>query len=315
LAQILRSTLAEEGDEAVVTPRLGTVPTVTPTGKAAVAPLTRRPESGAEFTPNLGGTTFSASALRKQLEAEGVQVLSDEQSWSVNGRGWTELADLDATGHSLELKLVDRIAQEVAAIASGIRQLLDDGWARVHVVTDHGWLLMPGGLPKVELPEHLTEVRKPRCARLHDGAPADPGQPVYPWTWDPSVRIAVPRGIAAFTANRVYEHGGVSPQESITPHVVVTRGAAIGGVKIDGVKWISLRCRIDYSAAPSGAVVELRRSPGDASSAVATSKKIEGTAEVSVLVADDALIGEPAYVVILSGAGEILAQLPTTIGS
>ena len=33
-----------------------------------------------------------------------------------------------------------------------IRELLDAGWKRVDVVTDHGWMLLPGGMEKVELP-------------------------------------------------------------------------------------------------------------------------------------------------------------------
>ena len=41
------------------------------------------------------------------------------------------------------------------------------------MITDHGWLLMPGDLPKVELPEHLTEIRKGRCARLKEGSQTD----------------------------------------------------------------------------------------------------------------------------------------------
>ena len=53
--------------------------------------------------------------------------------------------------------------------------LLEAGWREVRVVTDHGWLLLPGGLPKVDLPEHLTVVRKgplrpPQERRAHRSA-------------------------------------------------------------------------------------------------------------------------------------------------
>ncbi len=39
-----------------------------------------------------------------------------------------------------------------------IEALLGAGWREVRVVTDHGWLWLPGGLPKVDLPKYLTRV-------------------------------------------------------------------------------------------------------------------------------------------------------------
>ena len=47
---------------------------------------------------------------------------------------------------------------------SGSSRLLEAGWKEVRVVTDHGWLLMPKGLPKSELPKYLTATRWRRCA-------------------------------------------------------------------------------------------------------------------------------------------------------
>ena len=44
--------------------------------------------------------------------------------------------------------------------------VLGTGWARVRVVTDHGWLLVPGGMPKVELPAHLVATKWARCASM-----------------------------------------------------------------------------------------------------------------------------------------------------
>ena len=37
-------------------------------------------------------------------------------------------------------------------------------------MTDHGWLLLPGGLPKTQLNEGLTETRWGRCALIKEGA-------------------------------------------------------------------------------------------------------------------------------------------------
>ena len=43
-------------------------------------------------------------------------------------------------------------------------RLLEAGWTSVRIVTDHGWLYLPEGLPKVDLPKHLTLSRWARCA-------------------------------------------------------------------------------------------------------------------------------------------------------
>ena len=49
-------------------------------------------------------------------------------------------------GHKLGARLAGQIADGVAEIAEIVLRLARQG-RRVRVVTDHGWLLMPGGLP------------------------------------------------------------------------------------------------------------------------------------------------------------------------
>ncbi|MCV7176147.1 BREX-1 system phosphatase PglZ type B [Mycolicibacterium sphagni] len=313
VGQTLRARLGASGMTASLTPRIAAVPTMTSSGKPAVSPLTVALGSGGALAPTSDGVEVNAPMLRKLLVAESVQTLSPDETGETTGRAWTETGDLDGTGHKLGIKLVDRIAQEVADVATRVQQLLGAGWKRVHIVTDHGWLLMPGGLPKVELPVHLAVTRKSRCARLTAGA-GNVDQPTFKWTWDPSVRIVVPRGVAAFEAGCIYEHGGVSPQESITPHIIVTSGAVVGRARIEGVRWRGLRCRVDFAQVPHGASLDVRRMPGDAAGSLVTSKAVEGTDEASVLVEDDSAMGLSAFVVIVSVSGEILAQLPTKVG-
>ena len=43
------------------------------------------------------------------------------------------------------------VGAELDGIVERIVALLDAGWASVRLVTDHGWLLIPGSLPKTEL--------------------------------------------------------------------------------------------------------------------------------------------------------------------
>jgi hypothetical protein len=98
----------------------------------------------------------------------------------------------------------------------------------VRVVTDHGFLYLPGGFAKSELPQHLTAARKGRCARLVDGA--DPQPLEAPWAWAPDERIAYPRGTAVFELGSVYEHGGISLQECAVPTIDVAPRQAGDGV-------------------------------------------------------------------------------------
>src|SRR3546814_2915340 len=63
---------------------------------------------------------------------------------------------------------------QLALIVERIAELCEAGWKHIRIVTDHGWLLMPGGLPKSELPRHQTETRWGRCAVLKDSAHGTP---------------------------------------------------------------------------------------------------------------------------------------------
>ena len=92
------------------------------------------------------------------------------------GGGWTECGSIDSLGHSLQIGLVHQLLPELERIAERVASLLQAGWHRVRVVTDHGWLLLPGGLPKVELAPYLTETKWARCARVK-------GQPDLNFQW------------------------------------------------------------------------------------------------------------------------------------
>jgi hypothetical protein len=105
------------------------------------------------------------------------------------------------------------------------------------VVTDHGWLLLPGGLPKAELHATLTETRWGRFAVLKD-AIAEQDLPSLPWSFDPGVPIALAPGISVFVEGKEYDHGGLSLQESVVPILEVrAREEAEGAPRIVKVTW------------------------------------------------------------------------------
>ena len=200
-------------------------------------------------------------------------------------------------------------------IATRIEDLLDAGWKRITVVTDHGWLLMPGGLPKNEdLPVAVTETKKGRCARIKDGA--DPLVPTVPWHWDPDVRIAVAPGISCFEANQTYEHGGVSPQECVVPRLTIKRGVGeTAGAAITSLKWLGLTLVVEFSGFPDGAKIDLRTSAGDEASSIADVARVTGgDGKVILLVGDEDLEGQRSHLVLVGAEGSLLLHNETTVG-
>lgn len=295
--------------------RFSAIPTVTPTAKPAVSPIAHLlhpgPKLSASASPD--GSALSVEGLRKLLESGGWQILGDGSWGDESGRGWLEGGDIDTQGHNLPLKLPHRVMSEARQIAEQIRELLDRGWKRVVVVTDHGWLHLPGGLPKAELPLNTAELRKGRCARIAENAKVE--HLTLPWRWDPSVRIAVAPGIACYEAGKVYEHGGVSPQECVIPHLVVEASAppaSVGAAIIRTVAWTGFRCRIEAEG-PDDALVDIRMRPADPTSSVASEPKALGAGRCALVVPDDQLEGRAAVVVLLDPAGAVLAQRYTTI--
>src|SRR6202011_765510 len=119
------------------------------------------------------------------------------------------------------------VEAEVRDLVSRIVALLKAGWSDLVVVTDHGWLLVPGGLPKVELKSFLAEHRWGRCAALK--SQAQTSAPLFKWQWNPQVTIASPPGAGCFRASMEYSHGGVSLQEMVTPVLRLIAGRRPAG--------------------------------------------------------------------------------------
>lgn len=308
--------------------RLAPFPTLTPTGQPAVAPVDAeiRATWGAGQGFDAGdsqGRSLKGGVLRAALRASDVQYLDwgDVTEGEPSGIGWTQMNDIDSAGHATKGARFESVIDGLLdRVATRITDLLDAGWARVVVVTDHGFLYPARAAMKVELPLTVTEgeaARKPRVARLREGAP-DSGFPTVPWTWDPSVRMVSAPGAAAFEAGARYEHGGLSPQECVIPVVTVTRPLSAlekSLVHVTAVKWIGRRCRIDLAPPRSDVTVELRTYAGDPATAVAGPKTPHSDGEVKLVISEeDAAEGTDVHVVVLDAAGTVVAQHPTQVG-
>jgi hypothetical protein len=315
LAVELAQELDQQGLQTKLEWSLAAVPTVTSTCKPAVSPVAHDFTAGPELAPQCtGGQSYSQDQLKRALDNNRWAFIPADSEGNPAGRGWLEGGDIDNLGHSLGAKLAHQLPSQVSAIRARVSELVAAGWQVVKVVTDHGWILLPGKLPKTHLPEHLTVKRKGRCARLTDAAVSPPGLPVLPWRWDPQVRIVVAPGIHAFEDGKVYEHGGISPQESVVPVLTVTTPAPsskASQLSID-VSWAGLAVQVECGSAPEGAIVDVRARAADPETSLINRPKALKDGKVR-LMAGDEHEGSAAFVVVLGAGNQLLGQQLTHI--
>jgi hypothetical protein len=292
-------------------------PSVTATAKPAVSPVAKLLDGDPaedEFRPRIkaAGKALTHPRFKQLVADQGVQFLSEGETGDPKGRAWTECGSIDHTGHKEGAKLARRIEEEVRGLVDRIRQLVDAGWKEVRVATDHGWLLLPGGLPKVEMPKYLTETRWGRCAIVREGSQVE--VPQVPWAWNSQVYVAVATGIGAFRAGLEYDHGGLSLQECLVPRFTVRRLVGRSTGKIESLAWRGLRCRVEVSGASAGWRVHLRPTAGDEGSVLSTPQAVDDNGRATLLVTNDDRIGDPAVVVLLSADGQVVAKRSTLVG-
>jgi len=296
------------------------LPSVTASGKAWCSPVSAYisgTDADFEFEPRVAadGKALSGHNFRKLLTAHGVQPLDKHETGDPQGQAWTEAGDLDHYGHEHGVRLARDLDTQLDQVVERVAELCEAGWKHVRIVTDHGWLLMPGGLTKTELPKHQAETRWGRCAVLKDSAHGTPL--TFGWDWCKNVQVAYAPGASSFIAGAEYAHGGISLQECLVPVLRFDCFAATGQtalVTIRSVTWKGLRCAVMVDGASPGHHVDIRTKAALASSSLATSvKPLEG-GKASLAVADDEHMGAAAVVVVLSADGEVLQKQATSVG-
>jgi hypothetical protein len=323
LGASLKEVLEARGLKASLRHLLAPLPTVTASDKPLASPVHKNcsgSAGGGDFTPLLttSGQPATTARLRSEMARQGVELVDVENlSLATNTAqgGWAEVGRLDEMGHSLGIALARQVPLELESIAGAASRLLDSGWRRVQIVTDHGWMLVPGGLPKITLPASVVATRWARCALVQGESQVE--VPVFPWHWNNDVRIAVPPGAGSFIAGAEYAHGGMSLQECVIPELVVERGTTAASAKIAAIVWKGLRCRVTVETNAAGAVVELRRNwrqPDPAGTRIAAPKSPNDEGVASLAVERDELEGTAAMVVVVDGTGRVLTHQPTTIG-
>lgn len=321
-ARRLAASLEARGCQIAESMNWTALPSVTATGKAAVSPVKKK-ISGADdcddFEPCVAATGQSLKGgyhLDKLLKDGGWKVLGRTDNGDGQGNAWCEFGDIDSEGHARGWKLAKYIDPLLVEITERISSLLAAGWNSVKVVTDHGWLLMPGKLPKIEMSNDLTDNKWGRCASIKPGAST--GERLYPWFWNPNQQFALADGVSCYRRSEEYTHGGLSLQECLTLELVVTKGGAATGkatAEVTDIAWKGLRCTVAVDGQYGILSLDIRTQAGDPTSSVVVSvKPLKDNGTASVVVENEELQGRAAHLVLLNAAGELVAEANTVIG-
>lgn len=319
-AKRLAALLIGKGFSVFETARWAPLPSVTGTGKPAVAPLLAQASIISEDPPGYNFEILNTSQLRKIIRDNGYEILLNNGAEVPNRKDvrklWIECGDIDHEGHSHGCKMARQINSILDELAGLIESLLLKGWNTIKIVTDHGWLLIPGGLNKIELPAALSESKWGRCASLKEGAVSE--ERLFPWYWNQSQYFALANGTSCFKAGEEYTHGGLSVQEALVLDLTVSTVDAHGkgaSLTVTDIDWKGLRCNVIIDGATDGITADIRTDAGSETSSVAVSpKKFKDNGTVSLVVENEELEGTKVFFVCTNADGNLLAQTETVIG-
>ena len=321
LGEELRERLEAHGCRVNMNHRWSALPSVTATAKAAITPVAgiiAGEDLPADFSPTFESSNkaVDAQGLRDELEKAGYQLLSGGMGdWPEldDARGWIEFGKIDTRGHQHQADLPQILDDELEKLVDRITSLLDGGWRSVRVVTDHGWVYLPLGLPKVDLPKHLTASRWARCAAISGDSQVN--VPTAAWYWNPIKHFATGPGVASFASSTCYAHGGLSIQECLTPDLLVERvGGEQQSSSIESVTWKGLRCFVVATGAMDGVMADLHLETQGGQSVAAASKDLDKDGSTSLVLEDDEFEGSDLVVVLIGTDNKVLAQQKTKVG-
>ncbi len=228
-----------QGHKVEVRPVLAMLPTVTPIGMTALLPLGDAQVSleikGNGLHPRIIGKDMSVRdnrlSLLKDFGADCRDIAEVEESSEAPSKLGDLLVvsgheEVDNIGHGQAENLIRHVHLEIERLARVVRKLHRWGYDKVHVVTDHGFILLDEARLPTEVPcdKDWCHVLKERFALVP--AAADLPLVRLPFAWDPEVRVAVPPGLAFFKAEKSFSHGGAAVEEVVIPHLVSSGKAA-----------------------------------------------------------------------------------------
>jgi sulfur relay (sulfurtransferase) DsrC/TusE family protein len=293
------------------------IPSLTPTAKPAISPIASAVSTNSiitEFRPQLqNGKDLLTNVFRDALKANDFKLVTNASDIQSEGKYWQEIGDIDTKGHEEQGDMVKRIEELFDQVYEALDVAFERGIKRIKIVTDHGWLLLPGGLPKTQLNAALTETRWGRCALIKEGATTDLLH--LPWRWNPSIFIAYAPGISFFKANEEYAHGGISLHECLVPTMLIENPNVLHvEAEVKVMKWVKLKCTIQTSDVPDGYSIDIRTKYNDSKTSIVLSKNKTLTGNTVTLMVDDLAEHQAATIVLLDETERILDKKPTTVG-
>ncbi len=294
------------------------MPSVTATSKPDVMPLHHLVNEESmcnEFRPQMQtGKDVQTGVFRDAMVSLGYEPFAPGAVINPEKGYWQEIGKIDSSGHEEQSNIVKRIDELFDQIEETLEVAFEAGAKRVRIVTDHGWLLLPNGLPKTELNKNLTETKWGRCALIKEGASTDLLH--LPWRWNPSVFIAYAPGITCFRKGEEYAHGGISLHECLIPVITVEQvaGAGVAG-KIEDFKWTNLLCRVTTAQASPGYTLDIRTKYNDPSTSIVLSPSRTVEDNKVTVMADDSFEAHSAVLVLLDKDGRIMDKKATVVGA
>jgi hypothetical protein len=144
--------------------------------------------------------------------------------------------DIDQQGEtSSPIRMFETLSTLVYRLVQSIRKVLAAGFTAVHLVTDHGFLLLErvAESDKCPMPAGTFVIRKQRYV-AGANLPEHPDLLRFPLRGSDDLWAYYPHGIAAFVSPGPYQysHGGPSLHEAITPYLTVRQVAKQQRVRV-----------------------------------------------------------------------------------
>ncbi len=294
------------------------IPSLTATAKPAVSPVAPKvsiQSTISEFRPALeNGKDLNTQVFRDTMKGVGYTCIRNANEIELGNKYWQETGKIDSQGHEEQAGMVKRMVEFFDQVQEALENAFEKGIEKIKIVTDHGWLLLPGGLPKQQLNAGLTETRWGRCALIKEDAKTDLLH--LPWRWNPSLFVAYAPDIHFFKANVEYAHGGISVQECLVPVITIENpnaGKEVSAAKITEIKWVNLKCTVITENA-DGCILDIRTKYNEKKSSVLETNPKKVVDNKGVLMVKDNSEGNAATIVLIDKKNRIVDKKLTTVG-
>jgi serine/threonine protein kinase len=239
----LASELADELKEYTVEQEgwIASAPSVTPVGMSALLPgakelqvewgdgwLITIPDSSDNLADKSGRVAWLNSHLPDavflqlhELLAPGTTSIPPDTSWLI-----IFATELDAWGENAGELSLDAFSGLVQRLAQGVKKAIKIGFNEVHILTDHGFLLLGqvADHGKVDI-GHVDALKANHRYLLGRNLPETDDYLRLPVRGSKDLTCYFPHGIACFKVKGRYNyvHGGLSLQEVVIPHLQARR--------------------------------------------------------------------------------------------